>query len=434
MVNVNSQIVRMHQPYYPDLFLAGKNLYADRALLLSGTAIVSSGDDDFAAYLSYLSEVGIGAKEVIQVPGEDLYAALLEKEEIIERLRGLLTAGGKLEFFNSSLAGERLLQKFGLCWGDTLSPLPGVASFFDNKVYLRTLAGELQCGQVFPPHILCASGRRIHQDIDILEVGIWKRFRQKCDFLILKRPDLASGAGMIKLRTDSPELLKAQLKAYFAKYGEEKPFILEAGYEHTPVFIVWNIEASGARVLAITKQILNERFEHEGNIVSSGDISGISGEDRLAIIAKTAPFIWPMQGRGYRGVCGFDLMKTNNGMIFALECNARLTASSYAAGVGAQIEADCGLPWAIYMCDVYPAGINGFKDLVSVLSAGDGRKSVLFDRYSGVLPLNVRCLGLPKPKCGLMCIGENEAEAKKFFDEAVSRIENQPPMNSDKTP
>lgn len=437
MVKTDIGPLRMHQPYYPDLVLPGKNLYADRALLLPGTAVVSSGDEDFSAYLNYLRETAeIGAKEVVQIPGEDIYASFFEREEIVECLRGILSSGSKLEFFNSSLPGERLLNKLGLHWRDTLSPPPGVAGYFDNKVYLRTISGELRCGQVFPPHVVCASERRVNLDIEILETKARNKYGQKCDFLILKRPDLASGKGMIRLRTDSPELLRAQLRAYFDKYGEDQPCLLEAGYEHVPVSILWNIGEVDASVLAVTRQILNERFEHEGNIISSGPIAGISSHDREMMIAKTAPFIWAMQGRGYRGVCGFDLMRTKTGMIFVLECNARFTASAYAAGVGAQIGDSWGnSPWTIYMRNIYPQKIRSFRTLSQVLAAKQDSGSVLFDEWNdGALPFNVRCLGLPEPKCGLMCISETEDGAKKLFEEAERRIKNYQPPEDSKTP
>lgn len=393
-------LVRIHQISYPALPLTGLAFYADRALLLPGITVVHAGED-IHEYRCFLAERGIGAELVLQVGNEDILNSVKAYPPYAEAIRTLVDAGAKIQFFNSTEAEADFLRELGLSWEDTVSALPDVSRIADNKAELRRLADTLGKSDAFPLHFFCKSEAEILRSVgEILE--------SRPDFVVLKRADLASGIGTVKLRTDNRDILRAQVADYVAKYGRGKELIVEAGFFHTPYSILWDIHPPEYEVITASRQILSSRFEHEGNIIGSISSAPVSHDDEMEMELLTKPFVVAFRERGYRGICGFDCMKASNGRMYLLECNARITATYYAAAVAEQLP---GNDWVLYMRNMFPTRVRSFAELHTLLI----NEGVLFDGEVGVLPFNVRCLKLPEPKCGLMCVAKSEEEASFLY-------------------
>lgn len=411
--------LRIHQSSYPCDVVSGMRWYADRALLLPGVAFVHEGED-LEEYLAYLASLHIGARPIFIVPDGDIYEYIARSDEYKTRIRDLLANGLKIQFFNTTEKEQNFLFALGLDWQNAFSAPPFVSLAVDDKASLRRFSEKLECESVFPAHIFCRT------EAEVLGAAKFVMERHGADFPVLKRTDLVSGTGMIKIRVDSESLMRAQIKGYFAKFVKNnEEVILEAGYEHIPLSVMWEIGESGVRARSVTRQIIDEHFVHQGNIISGTLPPDVSEEDKDTMIIKTAPFVLALERRGYRGICGFDLMKTIDGRIFVLECNARVTATTYAVGVADQIEKTRGeRPWAIHMQNLYPKDVRNFAELRKKLSS-KGWDPLLYgdssDRASGVLPFNVRCLNLQEPKCGLMCIADNPEDAADLYKLAVLR-------------
>ncbi|MBI2099237.1 hypothetical protein HYT45_02350 [Candidatus Uhrbacteria bacterium] len=399
--------LRIHLPNYPELPLPGKERYADRAMLLPGVVFVRAGEE-VHDYRRFLNDIGIGAEIVVQVPEDDLFQGILESGELRSAVHCFVLGGGKLQFFNSTAREEMFLQQLGLGWEDTISAPAEISALADNKAALRKLAMELGLTGLFPAHVFCRKRAEALAGVEMLQK------EAEPDFIVLKRPDLASGLGLVKLRTDNPGLLKAQVESYFSKYGEARELILEAGYEHLSLSVLWNIESDDEKPLIVSRQLVDERFVHQGNIISSGLPPEVSVADGGQLVEKSSLLAKALRERGFRGICGFDFMKTRSGNIFCLECNGRITATVYAYGLARQIEAERGhKPWAVHMQNLHPENARNFAELRAKLEPD------LFDGQYGILPFNVRCLSLAEPKCGLMCVAEGAEEAAFLFESAV---------------
>lgn len=407
----DGRIIRIHNPSYPELTISGKQFYADRALLLPGVVFVSSGEE-ISGYHDYLRECGIGASKVYQVAGPDMYSGILGDQDVRGDICRLVGDGYKIEFFNSTSKEEDFVREMGFDWKkDTVSAPAEISIHADNKAWLRSFAKEIQCEQVFPRHSVCRSKAEVLRELSFISEA-----DPKPDFMVLKKTNLASGLGLVKLRTDMNELLRAQLTDYFNKNGEKAELILEAGYLHAPLSILWDIGERDFSVAAFTRQILDEKFVHQGNIIATHNLPGVSEADRITMVAKTSPFVLAMQKKGYRGLCGFDLMKTRSGYIFVLECNARVTATAYIVGLLRQIRVEhSSRPCALHTQNLYPKNAVSFKELKTKLGG------LVFKGIAGILPFNVRCLALPEPKCGLICIADTAENAAELYSYAANR-------------
>lgn len=395
-------LIRIHQISYPELQISGKELYADRSLLLPGLAVVKAGEE-IHEYKCFLHDLGIGAELVLQVGGENLLQGVKAHPHYVDTIRTLVDAGAKIQFFNSSEQEDGFLKELSLGWEDTVSPPPSISQCVDNKIWLRDFAKEQGLNDLFPRHIFCKTKAEVQRAVSELSRSI-------PDFVVLKRPDLASGLGLVKLRTDSQAILRAQLDTYFSKYGENHSLIVEEGYEHIPLSLLWDIDEDDTRVLAVTRQLLDEHFAHQGNVLSSLLPAEVTEDDRQRMISMSEHLSTIFWSKDYRGLCGFDFMKTRDGKIFLLECNARVTAATYAYGVAEQIAAGRGnIKWTIHMQNLYPKNARNFAELQARLG------ELVFNGYYGILPFNVRCLSLEEPKCGLMCIASGEEEAADLY-------------------
>lgn len=407
----DSDLIRVHDlmTAFEGLTVPGLAFYADRALVLPGTTYVADGPID--DHLGYLGDVGIGAREIVRVAGGELVRNLATVDGLRADLARRVQDGGRLQFFVSTGYEAELLSALGIDWSRTFSAPVGISLDANDKAALRRLADRLGMRHAFPVHRMCrpTDTAAVYKTVGELMAG------DGCDFAVIKRPDLASGDGMI-IVPRSRDWADA-VDPYLRKHAGAPEIIVEAGHEHVPISIQWEFESDGPRFACVSSQLLDERFVHLGNVVGSRELPDISDADERVMRQLTEPFARHYWERGYRGICGFDLMRSRrDGRIYLLECNGRVTATTYAVGVGRQVADRCDA-WTVLMTNVSPNGaVRDFAALRERLG------SWLFDGRKGVLPFNVRCLGLPEPKCTVCCVGADASEAETFLLEARRRL------------
>lgn len=387
------------------LHVPGLSFYPDRALILTGVAVVRDGPID--EHLAYLKDVGIGASEVIRVGSDALVDTLAGCEELRAEVLRHVAAGRRLQFFCTTDAEQAALDRLGLGWGATFSAPPAVSAEASSKSELRRLGARLGRADSFPAHRICRGRAQAYRAVSEL-------FDFACDFIVLKRPDLASGDGMALVPKDRRWIAFAE--PFMEEHGDHE-VIVEAGYEHVPMSAQWELDDDGPRYVCGTGQIMDGRFVHLGNVLSSGDLPDVAARDHEEMRRISLPFVADYWDRGYRGICGFDFLRTRStGETFLLECNGRVTATTYCYGLARQIR-DRLPDWTIVMSNVKPGP--------SFRSFGEIRRAfgpLLFDGAVGVLPFNLRCLGLGTPKFTVCCVGRDVREAAALLETVDRRL------------
>ncbi|HTK05325.1 MAG TPA: hypothetical protein VL500_07085 [Candidatus Eisenbacteria bacterium] len=399
-------MIRIHDltTGFDGLNVPGIPFYADRALVLRGTAIVSAGPID--EHLAYLKDVDIGANEVVRLDTGRLVADLAAREDarriVVERAR----SGSLLQFFSVTGHEERLLDSLGLDWSHTFSAPAAITREANDKAALRRLGERLGSPHVFPRHRVCRPS-----DTGRVYGMVGELMRSDADFVVLKRPDLASGDGM-KLVERCRDWLR-HVDPYLAHHAGAAEIIVEAGYEHVPMSVQWELGHDGPSFACATAQLIDESFTHSGNILSSGELPDVTAADVADMRRMSEPFVRHYWDQGFRGICGFDFLRSKDGRRFMLECNGRVTATTYANGIAREV-ARRTPDWSLVMSNV-PASpaVRSFADVRDRL----GRR--LFDGTKGVLPFNLRCLSLENPKIAVAVVGADVLEAKIILNDVV---------------
>ena len=404
-------MIRIHDltTGFDGLNVPGIPFYADRALVLRGTALVSAGPID--DHLAYLKDVDVGASEVVRMDTDRLVTDLAVREEFRSFVLDRVKKGSMLQFFSTTGHEERLLEALGLDWSHAYSAPTAIAREANDKAALRRLAAPLGRSESFPRNRICRAG-----DTSCVYGMVGALMGDgECDFVVLKRPDLASGDGM-KLVERCRDWLK-HVDPYLADHAGAPELIVEAGYEHVPMSVQWELEADGPCFACATAQLIDESFTHCGNILSSGELPDVAAEDIENMRLMSEPFVRHYWSQGFRGICGFDFLRAvKNGRLYMLECNGRVTATTYANGIAREVASRVG-SWAVVMSNVNAGqSVRTFADVRKRL----GRR--LFNGTKGALPFNLRCLSLPNPRLTVATVGRDVLEAKIILNDIVKRL------------
>jgi len=386
-----------------DLCLPGVELYADRALVLGGAAVVMDGPID--DYLEWLRSVGIGPETVIRVPDPSPVRSILDDASLALRIGELARQQGGVQVFDVTEREEDLVRMLDLPPGMFFGPPSGLARQAGNKAELRRLAERLGLRGMFPEYRIVDPALS-----DIYPAVHWILSSVRPQFVVLKVPDSASGDGMIRL--DLTREWPDAVNDFLRKVTGE--IIVEAGYDHWPMSVQWHVDASGCHTVGFSDQLIVNDFTHVGNVISSGDLLHVRPEDAELMTSMTWPLVEYFRTRGYRGVIGFDFMLTLDGRrLLLLECNARVTAMTYALGVAGQISERCPR-WSIVMSRLRVGqSISDFSILKRRLG------NLMFDERTGVLPFNVRCLGPDQPNCVVCCVSSDIGRSTELLQLAT---------------
>lgn len=401
-------MIRIHDltTGFEGLSVPGIPFYADRALMLRGTALVRSGPID--DYLAYLRDVDIGPSDVIRLDSDRLVADLASNEDVRAVVLDRVRQGSRLQFFSVTEREAALLDSLGLDWSHVYGAPPRIGAEANDKAELRRLGARLGLTHSFPRHRICSprDAGSVYGAIGSMLAG------GECDFVVLKRPDLASGDGMRRVERVRDWL--ESVHPYLAQHSAAREIIVEAGFSHVPMSVQWEIGADGPSFACATAQLIDSAFVHLGNVLSSGELPGVSADDVDGMRRMSEPFVRDYWSRGFRGICGFDFLRAErNGRLYMLECNGRVTATTYANGIAREV-AGRNDGWAIVMTNVSAAAsVRAFDDVRRFLGPA------LFDGRYGALPFNLRCLSLADPKLALACVGRDVGDATRILHNAT---------------
>ncbi|GEM_PF-2341426 len=238
------------------------------------------------------------------------------------------------------------------------------------------------------------------------------------------RTDVVGGASV---RFRRGERFHDALRSYLGQHGRNE-IVVEAGFDHWPYSNLVVIRGwKNIRILGPTRQIVDdETGTHLGNMMLCAadpeafpkNLSGhpndvLTKEDivSMGLFSRRLAEEAHMRDEGYEDFCGFDYMKRkSDGRIFALECNARLTASTYPLAIAAQLK---GRNWGIVMLNGIPTKARNFTELRGKI--GD---RLFRPDDGGLLPFNIRLMTLEEPCCGMIAVAPTLSEALALMDEA----------------
>ena len=238
------------------------------------------------------------------------------------------------------------------------------------------------------------------------------------------RSDVVGGASV---RFRRGENFRDGLRSYLGQHGRNE-IIVEAGFDHWPYSNLVVIRGyKNIRILGPTRQIVDdETGRHLGNMnlcqadhesfpkhVSGHPNDVLTKEDIvcMSLFSRRLAEEAHMRDEGYEDFLGFDYMKRkSDGQVFALECNARLTASTYPLAIAAQLK---GRNWGIVMLNGIPTSARTFTELRGKI--GD---KLFRPDDGGLLPFNIRLMTLKDPCCGMIAVAPTLQDALALMDEA----------------
>lgn len=324
----------------------GLDSYPSRAAVFSQGVVVTGADSgmcalDIQANHQSLQRMGIGAKELVVVPGTNLQQGLLRNPELLRHVRHAIFERGRPLSLYLARGMEPLLAALGVRWQETDAAVWEVASLFDDKHTCRLLGRELGVTPCFPAWQFiqgeCSLDSLEQARAEVLCTANWRGL--PTTVVALKRQDYDGGEGIFfwEKTTSASELL-----AYCEEHGAHG-FLMEAGYPRH-LFRTYEVSLQvligelGWRVDYPTLQLTRDRV-HMGNVLAVGEPL-LESRVLERIQTMVAPFcreaVRTGFGCGRSRNMGFDfLVVEHNGetQVFLLEINARNTAPCYAKAV-----------------------------------------------------------------------------------------------------
>ncbi|QQR53195.1 ATP-grasp domain-containing protein [bacterium] len=408
---LSSNLFRVHdvRDPYPSLENAGLGHYADRALLMPGTVVIADGIDP--GYLQFLARVDIGAPahgRVIQVPVTGTLLASCPAAMLRDLKHGQL-----FEFFLPTASVRHLVDSLNhqyqnVVWG----PSPKLAAQVNHKGWLRRHFEGW--GQIsFPAH----STHDFQQRIAIAQSG--EAYTKRYQSAAVKAANLATGEGIEIVNQKNWPVVLSQLLSRLTDSGYTDEIIVERAYmPHSSFSVQLEITEGGPQFLAITRQIIGNQSTHNGNVISTSATTGLNPSTIDALVQRALIAAGELHRLGYRGYIGFDFIRPDTGehrsQLFVLEANGRVTGAMYPLAVLAQVLRHHGAPLVI-MSDNLPCATDLTWPRIHDLYRAAG---ILFDGYTGILPVGPRLLGTGKAIT--YAIGITEADVEHLMAQARS--------------
>ncbi|MBU2566256.1 hypothetical protein KKG46_01710 [Patescibacteria group bacterium] len=420
---MRSDIIAVHAVYnFGDLTLGTQNfdpkkdgpgpaiLYEERAPLIGDQVWMSEFTD--RSNLPWMADVGLAPREVVVVPGHQLIPGILGDNTLLKQFSSSARNGGRVQFFSPGEQENVLMQEAGLSYQDTISCDPKIAGLFADKAELRHIAGAQDFkkkypGKFFPPHQILNqywSEESLYSAINQVKREAIKLGLQD---VIVKRTDQASGDGM-----------KCACDAGFSSFVQQQvghPLIVEVFVpNHQAISIQYFIHDGEITELSASRQI-QKGLVHKGNLIASKNHVLDEGQSNI-LRHLTLPFVYEALNKEYNGVIGFDAVhRSDLGLMFLTEANARVTATTYPIGVVRRLQRTLKsfTPWAIANEMFMEPSVNltNFEDVRKAL----GKRLYLPCREHGVVPYMISGLRLKKGRrIGLLVIG-NYAKSVEFL-------------------
>lgn len=328
-----------------------------------------------------------------------------------------------------------VLKRTNLAGGDGFLKIPRGTSEEDAKAMVVAYLRENHWNDLtLVTHCEDGSAKDAERPMDRAAV---RDFDKACEALLaafaedphvtnvtVTRSDIVGGAS-VRFRRGEP--FRDGLRNYLGQHGRNE-IIVEAGFDHWPYSNLVVIRGyKNIRILGPTRQIVEENTgRHLGNMMlcqadhaafpkhlTNHPNDVLTKEDIvcMSLFSRRLAEEAHMRDEGYEDFLGFDYMKRrSDGQVFMLECNARLTASTYPLAIAAQLK---GRNWGIVM-------LNGIKTSARTFTELRGK---IGDRLfrpdaGGLLPFNIRLMSMEKPCCGMIAVASSIPEALALMDEA----------------
>ena len=412
------------------LFVHG-HAHADRALVLARPQdIVCVPDEIDPAYLSYLSDLGLGpsrghvvAASRFGVPGgaeRPLWARFANSADALRALAELLRRNGVTQLHPYAASnGERSLAAALEVAADTevrvAAPDPAMAAYAAQKHHIRAKAVELGV-PVAPGEVVTlprAGGRR-RRDYDALRAAVERQLKPTgqalvrgaqgttgdCTFVVGGRGEDVDGLlRRLGRRQDNLVYLVEQLM----------PAIVSP---HVQLHVA---AGSGPIVcVGVTDQRWERPFVHGGNIYPS------AGRSVHAMLDWSERLARSLQSEGYAGLLGLDFVEyaapgTGEVRTILAELHPRLDGATYPLAIQQRLNAaqrEWGRPESA-------AFVSGTLDLRPTSFARFRRLTETFLYSSrtgaGMVPYDVSRLG--QGSCGIVMLGGSRGEVLRAYGE-----------------
>lgn len=387
----------------------GLACYNWRALVQRGTHVVGNHPclDD---YRRYLKSVGIGDENgCVPVASDRIYDELRTDAAARRSVEERLAVGATFRPFAINPVDDQFLADTGWRRHSVFAPTLSVSQMANDKAFLRQMiASTLQRPDLVPAF-------RVVNTPDQLAAAVEWAFKQPHDFVVVKVPRLASGAGM-HFATRPADAFAFGSSLITDGYTD---VVVELGYHSVSCSMQYELRGPGQlRFIGGSLQIVSDHGRvHEGNVISAdGDLPGLSRVDIAHAQKLFRPVVEWFAANGYVGILGYDFIKTHEPTprFFMIETNGRTTAATYPFAVGRQLDDRSHHHWGIAMRNVYPAGVADFSALCRRLG------SDLFNGRRGILPMIPNAL--PGKACCL-AVAENAPAASELLEDWERKLD-----------
>lgn len=250
------------------------------------------------------------------------------------------------------------------------------------------------------------------------------------EIIVKADTDSASGDGVKKVKTyDEGVAFADEWRERKGKY--EVNFLFEEVVElseGSAQFIITKDEDGKVVVdfRRLTKQIVNEKGEHQGNMVSANPDSPINKQISVRDINRLKKlFKYYAETYGYIGYGGADLNKTADGRRILFEINARTTGAMYPLAVLEQLlQNGASENTVVLTCSTLkpPQKLQNLKDLLEYL----GDEVYNKENGEGYIPtLTTLLAGDEKGdrKFGVVIVAQSEKRAEELYQKLLKRLE-----------
>lgn len=312
----------------PSFSFKGIEAYSTRAMILRGgiTIVADCGNSNLLLFAhKYLQHLGFGPDKLILIKTSedgDLYQAILNDKGLCARISDFIrNEGYKIEFFcTRNNIEEKFVSSLGLNWDDVISHPSSLADIWNNKSVFRSIVKSHELEHLFPAYCIVNNA----QELDHCVIKMLYKYPE----LVIKRPLWASGLGMV-FGDDS-----TITERYISQHqGVPADTIIERalGADSISMSIVTMFDKGQITDRWFTEQECSRRGDsiiHEGLIL--GDMPNVSIHDTDWMEQVTVP-LYKLVLRDHpqlTGIVNFDCLRHDNER-FILECNARITFSTY---------------------------------------------------------------------------------------------------------
>jgi len=411
---MKTKVIRIHNPMaaLPAFWFKGIEAYSTRAMVCpNGITIVADCKNPQLLKEShqYLRELGLGPQELIIVKtpeNGDLYQAIIDESNIAEIVDLVTTQGYKIEFFcTRSNIESNFLSRLGLKWTDVVSLPSNLADKWNNKAELREKIGkENGLNHLFPDYCIVNNKKELLKEFE----KMLKRYKR----VVIKPPLWASGLGMIC----GDNISIAQ--RYILQYRDFPVGTIIERFlaNHVAMSIVTRFENGQIIDRWFTEQ---KCCQNDSSITYNGFIIGntprVTKMDEKWMEDATLPFydIICKECPSLTGIINFDCLRAGNER-FILECNARVTFSTYIQEIRKVLGYD-----KTYLVSRVNPRVKSFKELTNLLD-----NLLLKDskQPGGIIPFGIGCLQ-SAGYCYFIAVAEKYTSAMGLITRARLKIE-----------